>query len=167
MGTSVEFRRGRIDHGDGRALATAMRAEISEIYGGVDLDAPGLPKAGPTELSPPAGAFLVGYLDGTPVCCGGIKDLHADGACEFKRMYVVPAERGRGVARLLLAALEDEARRMGFRVARLDTGDRQAAARHVYSSAGYRPIHNFNDNPVASWFGEKSLEAPVSNHAVT
>ena len=157
MADPVEFRPGQIDQGDGRALATAMLAEISEIYGGVDLDAPGLPKAGPSELSPPGGTFLVGYLDGAPVCCGGIKDLHADGACEFKRMYVVPEQRGRGVARQLLSAMEAEARRMGYRLARLDTGDRQPAAQHVYLSSGFRPIHNFNDNPVASWFGEKSL----------
>ena len=72
-------------------------------------------------------------------------------------MYVVPAERGRGVARQLLAALEEHARTLGYLVARLDTGDRQPAAQHLYGSAGYRTIHNFNGNPVASWFGEKPL----------
>src|SRR5690606_38500895 len=119
MVAPIEFRTARIDEGDGAVLAAAMRAEISDIYGGVDLDAPGLPKAGPAETSPPGGTFLVGYRDGNPVCCGGIKNLHADQACEFKRMYVVPAERGRGVARQLLAALEDHARGLGYRLARL------------------------------------------------
>jgi GNAT superfamily N-acetyltransferase len=157
MGTHVEFRAGRIDEGDGAALAAAMRAEISQIYGGVDLDAPGLPKAGPAELSPPRGAFLVGYLDDEAVCCGGLKDLGADDACEIKRMYVAPAARGKGVARALLAALEDEARRLGYRLARLDTGDRQPDALHLYTSAGYCDIENFNGNPVASWFGERTL----------
>lgn len=157
MDEHVEFRAGRVDAGDGAALAAAMRKEISEIYGGVDLDAPGLPKAGPAELSGPRGAFLVGYLDGAPVCCGGIKDLHVDGACEIKRMYVAPSVRGNGIARALLGALEDEARRLGYRLARLDTGARQPHARHLYESAGYREIDNFNDNPVASYFGEKLL----------
>jgi GNAT superfamily N-acetyltransferase len=72
-------------------------------------------------------------------------------------MYVVPRERGRGVARALLRALEDEARRLGYEVARLDTGPRQEGARRIYESEGYRPIANFNANPVATFFGEKRL----------
>jgi GNAT superfamily N-acetyltransferase len=72
-------------------------------------------------------------------------------------MYVVPGARGGGVARVLLGALEDQARELGYTVARLDTGPRQPAAQHLYESAGYRPIANFNENPVASFFGEKPL----------
>jgi GNAT superfamily N-acetyltransferase len=150
------FREGRVDTGDGGRLAAAMRAEIAELYGGLALDDPAMPAAGPAELNPPAGAFLVGYRDGLAVCCGGIKRLDAR-ACELKRMYVVPEVRGQGVARGLLAALEDRARELGYSIARLDTGPRQPGARHLYESAGYREIQNFNGNPVASFFGEKSL----------
>ncbi|HET9719997.1 MAG TPA: GNAT family N-acetyltransferase [Solirubrobacteraceae bacterium] len=152
----IDFRDGRVDWGDGGRLEAAMRAEVAELYSGLDLNGAAMPAAGPAQLSPPAGAFLVGYRQRTPVCCGGIKRL--DGvACELKRMYVVPEARGQGVARVLLAALEDRARRLGYAVARLDTGPLQAGARHLYESAGYRPIENFNGNPVATFFGEKSL----------
>jgi GNAT superfamily N-acetyltransferase len=72
-------------------------------------------------------------------------------------MYVVPAARGQGVARTLLRALEDAARGLGYRIARLDTGPRQPHARGLYESEGYVPIANFNDNPVATFFGEKRL----------
>jgi GNAT superfamily N-acetyltransferase len=72
-------------------------------------------------------------------------------------MYVVPEARGRGVGRELLAALEEAARELGYTVARLDTGPRQPTAERMYRQAGYRPIGNFNDNPVASFFGEKPL----------
>ena len=72
-------------------------------------------------------------------------------------MYVLPEDRGRGVARELLAALEDAARGLGYAIARLDTGPRQAHAERIYRAAGYRPIGNFNLNPVASFFGEKPL----------
>ncbi len=72
-------------------------------------------------------------------------------------MYVVPEARGRGVSRELLAALEDCARTLGFLIARLDTGPEQPAARHLYESAGYVEIPNFNANPVATYFGEKRL----------
>ena len=116
-----------------------------------------MPRAGAAELGPPHGAFLVGYRNGEAVCCGGIKRL-PDGACEIKRMFVVPVARGQGIAGALLAALEARARSLGYTVARLDTGPRQPISRGLYERRGYRPIANFNANPVADYFGEKSLQ---------
>lgn len=156
MDIALEFLPGRIDAGDGLRLATAMREEMAELYDGLDIDQASMPKAGPAELGPPHGGFLVGYLDGQAVCCGGVKEL-PDGACEIKRMYVVPHVRRRGVARRLLAELEVLARTLGYTVARLDTGPRQSHARALYVAAGYVEIDNFNDNPVATFFGEKRL----------
>jgi len=153
---TIDFRPGRVDDGPGADLAQAMRDEIAEIYDGLVLDGPDMPKAGPSELSGPGGAFLVGWDGADPVCCGGVKRL-PDGACEIKKMYVVPAARGRGVARSLLQALEDEARALGYAVARLDTGPRQPHAQRLYEREGYLAIENFNDNPVATYFGEKRL----------
>jgi GNAT superfamily N-acetyltransferase len=152
----IQFQEGRVDSGDGGTLEGAMREEMRELYAGLDLQGPDMPKAGPDELNPPRGAFLVGYEDGVATCCGGIKRLD-DAICEIKRMYVIPAARGRGVARILLEALERQARELGYTVARLDTGPKQPGAQHLYESAGYDPIPNFNANPVATFFGEKRL----------
>jgi GNAT superfamily N-acetyltransferase len=141
-------------------LVAAMIAEMRELYwdirGGLDLDSPDMPKAGPAELGPPRGVYLVGYRDGVAVCGGGLKRL-PDGACEIKRMYVVPDARGQGLARRLLRALEDAARDLGYTVARLDTGPRQQHAQRMYEAQGYVPVANFNANPVATFFGEKAL----------
>lgn len=156
MSTRIEFRPAAVDHGEGAALARAMADEIAAIYDGLVLDGPDMPKAGPAELSPPGGAFLVGRRAGQAVCCGGLKRL-PDGACEVKKMFVVPSARGQGVARALLHALEDLARELGYSVARLDTGPRQPQAQRLYESEGYTPTTNFNANPVASFFGEKRL----------
>ena len=152
----VDFGPGRVDQGEGAQLIAAFAAEIAEVYDGLDIGAPGMPTAGPDELGPPDGAFLIGYADGRPVCCGGVKQL-PDGTCEIKRMYVVPSARRQGVARALLRALEDTARRLGFTVARMDTGPRQQHAQALYEAEGYAPIGNFNANPAASWWGEKAL----------
>jgi GNAT superfamily N-acetyltransferase len=152
----IEFRDGTVDDGDGGRLEAAMRAEVSELYGGLDLRAPDMPKAGPDELQAPDGAFIVGYEDGVAVCCGGLKRLDGE-ACEIKRMYVIPQVRGRGIARILLGELEDRARARGYRVVRLDTGPKQRHSQRLYESAGYSPIPNFNANPMASYFGEKRL----------
>jgi GNAT superfamily N-acetyltransferase len=152
----IEFVAGSVDGDPGAALIAAMRDEMAVTYDGLVLDGADMPKAGAAELGPPGGAFLVGMQQGRPVCCGGVKRLD-DRACEIKRMYVVPDARGRGVARTLLRALQDTARELGYEIARLDTGDRQPAARHLYESEGYAEIENFNANPVATYFGEKVL----------
>ncbi|MEJ7826117.1 MAG: GNAT family N-acetyltransferase [Solirubrobacteraceae bacterium] len=138
------------------SLAQAMRDEIAVLYDGLQLDGPTMPRAGAEELGPPHGAFVVGFEDELPVCCGGLKRL-PDGACEIKKMFVVSRARGRGVARALLVDLEARARTLGYEIARLDTGPRQPGARRMYERAGYEAIENFNGNPVATFFGEKRL----------
>lgn len=135
-------------------LVAAMVAELLPHYG--PIDRPEMPSAEPADLAPPRGDFLIGFDGDMAVCCGGIKPLD-DAACEIKRMYVAPGARGRGVAKLLLAALEDRARELGYAVARLDTGPAQPHAERMYRAAGYAEIHNFNDNPIASFWGEKRL----------
>jgi GNAT superfamily N-acetyltransferase len=157
QGGTLEFRRVPTDDGDGARLVAAMVAEMRELYDGLDLTAPGMPKAGPAEFGPPGGVFLVGYRGSEPVCGGGIKALR-DGTCEIKRMYVVPQVRRTGVARALLGALEDAARDLGYRIARLDTGARQPHAQAFYEASGYRRVVNFNDNPAAAFHGEKRLD---------
>lgn len=153
----VTFRPVPLEAEPAASLVAAMRTEVKALYTHLDLDRPDMPAAGPRELGPPAGTFLVGFEeDGRPVCCGGVKRL-PDGACEIKRMYVVPEARGRGYGVALLAALEAAARDLGYAVARLDTGSRQPGAERLYRAAGYEPIGNFNANPVATFFGEKAL----------
>ena len=152
----IEFADAQVDAGEGGALAQAMRDEIAVIYNGLELDGDSMPRAGPSELSPPHGAFLVGSSAGMPVCCGGVKRLDHR-TCEIKKMYVIPQQRGRGVARALLHALEAKARELGYTVARLDTGPKQLNARGLYESEGYAEIEDFNGNPVAVFWGEKRL----------
>jgi GNAT superfamily N-acetyltransferase len=135
-------------------LVAAMVDEVSAWYGRIDV--PGAPTATADDMAPPGGSFVVVFDDDAPVAGGGLKRL-GDGACEIKRMYVVPEARGRGLGRLLLEALEDEARRLGYAIARLDTGAKQPGAQRMYERAGYRSIGNFNANPFASYWGEKEL----------
>jgi GNAT superfamily N-acetyltransferase len=134
-------------------LLAAMEAEMLELYA----DSMGaMPPAGPADFTPPGGAYLVGFVDGEPVCGGGLKRL-PDGAVEIKRMYVVPTARRRGAARALLAALEDAARDLGYAIVRLDTGPRQPHAKDLYVASGYVEVGDYNDNPYAAYWGEKRL----------
>jgi GNAT superfamily N-acetyltransferase len=136
-------------------LIEAMVAEGVEVYGR-RLDVQGAPTATAEQLGPPGGTFLVIYDDGRPVAGGGVKRL-GDGVGEIKRMYVVPEARSRGLARVLLGALEDAARDLGYTRVRLDTGPRQPHALALYESVGYRAVEAYNDNPFADYWGEKEL----------
>ncbi|HEX4717326.1 MAG TPA: GNAT family N-acetyltransferase [Thermoleophilaceae bacterium] len=110
-----------------------------------------------SEYEAPRGAFLVIYDGKQAVACGGIRPL-ADGSAEVKRMYVVPEARGRGLGARLLERLEDEARRLGYRRLRLDTGEQLTAAQALYRGTGYREIADYNGNVAASFWFEKQLD---------
>lgn len=59
---------------------------------------------------------------------------------ELERLLVLPAARGRGVARLLLQEAEAEARARGLSTLTLSTGYRQLPAMQLYLSSGYRIV---------------------------
>ena len=118
-------------------LVAHALAELSDRYGGSGDDTP----LQLTDFDPPKGSFLVA-LDGDElVGCAGWR-LH-DGDAELKRMFTLASARGKGVARKLLAAIEDSARLAGCRRVILETGDKQPEAIGLYESAGYRRIEDF------------------------
>ena len=88
------------------------------------------------ELFEPNIRFFLAYADGAPVGCGGVALF--DTYAEVKRMYTREAVRGRGVAKVLLARLEREARDAGKPVLRLETGTYQDAAIGLYERCGFR-----------------------------
>ena len=149
-----EIRKEPLDGPAGRALVAGFESEVTELY--PFWDATLGPSAEPEEFEPPNGVFLVAYDGEHPVACGGLKRLD-DWTAEIKRMYVVPENRGRGLARRMLERLEDEARDGGYGFVRLDTGDRQPHALALYRSAGYREIPDYNGNPAATHWFEKGL----------
>jgi GNAT superfamily N-acetyltransferase len=93
----------------------------------------------PSELAPPTGIWLVAYVDGQPVGCGGLQALDND-TSEIRRIYLQEPARGRGVGRALLTELENHARRLGYQRVRLTTGDGQPEALGLFRSAGYAEI---------------------------
>jgi GNAT superfamily N-acetyltransferase len=138
----VEIRRVRYDAIVAQALLAAALADLQERY--EDSEGDGTP-INAADFEPPAGAFFVAYLDGEPVACGGWRGYGgADGTvAELKRMYTMPEARGRGVARRMLAALEDSARSYGRTRMILETGVRNPEAIKLYQSTGYECIEHF------------------------
>jgi GNAT superfamily N-acetyltransferase len=138
--SEIEVRVVSYDSGVAGQLVTAALADLGARYGGSGDDTP----VDVAEFDPPAGVFLVAYLDGEPVGCGGWRS-HGDSGeiAELKRMYTAPAARGRGVARAVLAAVERSAREHGRKRIILECGDKQPEAIAMYQSGGYERIENF------------------------
>lgn len=109
------------------------------------------------ELAPPHGVFLVAYEGDDIVGCGGLRTIEA-GVGEIKRMWVRGDQRGRGLGRNILEALEDHARSIGHQTIRLDTSNTLTVARRLYEAAGYSERSPYNDNLYAEAWFEKQLD---------
>ena len=97
--------------------------------------------AAPAPTNPPRSPralLLLAWLDGLPAGCAGLYPLEGD-CGELRRMFTTRAARRRGVARRLLAALEQAGRAFGDTALRLETGDRQPEALALCRACGYVP----------------------------
>lgn len=130
------------DHPDAVKLNDLVQQEYVVRYG-----APDLTELDPRQFDPPNGLYLLAYdADGSPIASGGWRrqdrneEGYADGDAELKRMYVVPAARGLGLARRILATLEDDARAAGRTRMVLESGIAQPEALALYESCAYVPL---------------------------
>ncbi|MER7573262.1 GNAT family N-acetyltransferase [Streptomyces sp. NPDC126514] len=142
----MHIRRVPFDHPDAVKLNDAVQAEYDVRYG----DGGDATPMDPADFEPPNGAYLIAYdAYDSPVASGGwrVRDANGegnlDGDAELKRMYVIDAMRGRGLARRILAALEEDARAAGRLRMVLETGTKQPEAVALYRSSGYEPCTKF------------------------
>lgn len=92
------------------------------------------------------GAFLLLYDGDQPVAGGAFRRYDADTA-ELKRIWTHSGHRRRGLGRLIVDELEQEAARRGYTRVCLTTGPRQPEARGLYLRAGYRPLFDVDADP--------------------
>ena len=112
MNLALRIERVPITHPDALMLVEEVQQEYVVRYGGRD-ETP----LRPSEFDDPEGAFFVGYVDDA---AGPRSRAPGDGVptsavfgtattAEVKRMYVTHAHRGQGLARAMLAHLEQTA----------------------------------------------------------
>jgi putative acetyltransferase len=82
------------------------------------------------------GCFVVARVDAALAGCGAFRP-YGPATVELKRMYVRSAFRGQGIGRLLVAALETEAKRRGYAECILETAVRMPEALALYRRCGY------------------------------
>ena len=85
---------------------------------------------------------IVAYDDGQPVACGAIKE-YEPGTMEVKRMFTLPASRGKGIAARVLSELENWASELKYAKCVLETGKKQPEAIRLYEKSGYKLIPNY------------------------
>jgi len=98
----------------------------------------------PEEVADGRGAFLVAARAGRLLGCGAVRRIE-ERTGEIKRMFVRPEQRGKGLGRALLAALETEARALGIVRLVLETGARQPEAIALYTGAGFAEVAPFGE----------------------
>jgi putative acetyltransferase len=150
----LEFGREAYDSADVSALVQAQEAEVRERGDAGDLS----PPRESSIFEPPDGAFIVMRDGGRAIGCGGLCRFDVTRA-ELKRMYVAPEVRGRGLGRVLLRRIEEEAKALGYDRLVLETITLMSEAMRLYESEGYAAIPAYGpyaQNPTSRCF-EKSL----------
>jgi putative acetyltransferase len=137
-------------------LMRELSAEIALRYS--DLGDDGSGSFSPSDALAPRSAFVVARLGGQPVGCGALRPMDSESA-EIKRMFVAAKARRLGIGRRILVELERLAGECGYRVMRLETGNRQPEAIALYEGYGFcriPPFGKYVGNPVSTCF-EKSV----------
>lgn len=85
---------------------------------------------------------VVIYFHDVPVGCGAMKQFKPN-VMEIKRMFVLPEQRNRGFATLILNELEKWATELSYSFCLLETGKKQPEAIALYKKNGYMPVPNY------------------------
>jgi GNAT superfamily N-acetyltransferase len=124
-----------------RAYAAALDVDL--CFQGFERELAELPGA----YAPPQGTLLLARgEDGAALGCVALRPL-SEGACEMKRLYLLPGARGTGLGRALVAAVLAEATRLGYREIKLDTLPQLKEAIALYRGFGFRPVAPYGDHP--------------------
>ncbi|MFQ5937830.1 MAG: GNAT family N-acetyltransferase [Acidiferrobacterales bacterium] len=102
----------------------------------------------PSPYVRPRGFVLLAESEERAVGCVALRKL-SGGIAEAKRLYVVPAHRGRGIGRRLMEEVIREACRIGYTAIRLDTLPQMKTASALYEALGFKRIGPYYYNPIA------------------
>ena len=152
-GGQTHIRRELITSPTVQQLFLALNAELDERYteegaNHFELDA--------QEVAEGQGAIFVLYEGEQAVGCSAIRRIDSYSA-ELKRIFVVPAARGRGFSELLMHATEQEAKKLAVKRLVLETGERQPEAIALAEKFGFARIERFGsyvDSPLSVCMGK-------------
>ena len=115
----------------------------------------------PGDYAPPDGRLLLAVEENQLAGCIALRKLEP-GVCEMKRLFLRPSHRGKGLGRVLVESIIDEARKLGYTHIRLDTlPGRMDQAIALYRSIGFVEIAPYYENPVE---GAKFMEFKLAGN---
>lgn len=85
---------------------------------------------------------VVCYKNETAVGCGALR-VYEQQTVEIKRMFVLPEQRGKGIAQNILKELETWATELGYTQCILETGVNQPEAIGLYKKTAYTITPNY------------------------
>ena len=134
-----------ITHADDAAMAAVIRTVMPEFGAtgpGFAINDPEVDFMSRAYAAPRSTYFVVVDAGGTVLGGGGFAPLHGGDAdtCELRKMYFLPAARGRGIGERLIRLCLDEARAAGFRQCYLETLDGMDAALRLYRKVGFTAL---------------------------
>jgi putative acetyltransferase len=124
---------------EAQALLNAFVEEVRHRYDAPPAD---VGDFDPALVSGPKSAFLVARIEGRAVACGALVPMEDDIA-EIKRMFVLPHERGHGIAKKILDRLQSIAQEFDYDRIRLETGTKQPESIALYGKSGFYRVPNF------------------------
>ncbi len=134
-----------------RPLLDELAVEYATRYGdlfGRGAAAEELNRYPAAEFAAPAGALLILQENGETVA-GGAFRRYDPARRSSSGSGPTSAHRRRGLARVVLAELEAQAVRRGYRRVYLTTGPRQPEAKNLYLATGYEPLFDVDADPEA------------------
>ena len=150
----------RIEQVDPAAIAHLLAA--SQDYFSSRYPAESNHTLGPDYLRGPGCIALAASHTDDIVGCVALVPLDTTDSAEVKGLFVDPNERGRGVGRALMVALEATAIEAGYATLLLETGSDEIEALALYASIGWQPVEPFGgyvEDPHSVFLG-KALETP-------
>jgi GNAT superfamily N-acetyltransferase len=96
----------------------------------------------PGAYRPPHGELFIARVGDLDAGCIALRRID-ERVCEMKRLYVRPLHRGTGLGAILVDAVIETARGLGYAHMWLDTLPGMAAAHALYASRGFRDIPGY------------------------
>ncbi|WFE92129.1 GNAT family N-acetyltransferase [Roseibium porphyridii] len=119
--------------------------DIDLSYQGFEEELAGMPG----KYAPPKGALFLAKDETNAILgCVGLRAFDENGACEMKRLYVLPKGRGRGVGAGLVERVLDAAVTAGYSEMLLDTLPSMSGAIKLYKAAGFVEVPAYYSTPI-------------------
>ncbi|ADB39897.1 GNAT family N-acetyltransferase [Spirosoma linguale] len=108
------------------------------------------------KFQPPYGQLILASYEGKLCGLGSLKRINSD-IGEIKRMFVDPASRRIGAGRAILEVLLLEAKKVGYKIIRLDSPKFMEPAHSLYRSFGFRDIDAYPEMEIPEEFKDYLL----------